>query len=202
MGGVRTALYNYLYAKQKGGDFIIRIEDTDSHRFVPGAEQYIIESLRWCGIIPDEGVDENGNVVASDLYTYDGVLKAGKDLWWPGSVHPVLQGLNPGNYTYRCTLDDDHAICETSEGNNVATYDFVVTTMTAMQFYVDASGGSDANDGSSVGKAFASIQKAVDGASDGDTIWVNDGVRMTMVDKDHIPEGFKRGWIRTKKVKS
>jgi len=63
MGGVRTALYNYLYAKQSGGDFIIRIEDTDSHRFVPGAEQYIIEALRWCGIIPDEGVDENGNVV-------------------------------------------------------------------------------------------------------------------------------------------
>jgi len=63
MGGVRTALYNYLYAKQNGGDFIIRIEDTDSHRFVPGAEQYIIESLRWCGIIPDEGVDENGQVV-------------------------------------------------------------------------------------------------------------------------------------------
>lgn len=63
MGGVRTALYNYLYAKQNGGDFIIRIEDTDSHRFVPGAEKYIIEALNWCGIIPDEGVDENGNVV-------------------------------------------------------------------------------------------------------------------------------------------
>ena len=63
MGGVRTALYNYLYAKQKGGDFIIRIEDTDSHRFVPGAEAYIIEALNWCGIIPDEGVDENGRVV-------------------------------------------------------------------------------------------------------------------------------------------
>ena len=62
MGGVRTALYNYLYAKQKGGDFIIRIEDTDSHRFVPGAEQYILEALNWCGIIPDEGV-ENGKVV-------------------------------------------------------------------------------------------------------------------------------------------
>ena len=63
MGGVRTALYNYLYAKQNGGDFIIRIEDTDSHRFVPGAEQYIIEALRWCGIIPDEGVDAEGKVV-------------------------------------------------------------------------------------------------------------------------------------------
>ena len=63
MGGVRTALYNYLYAKQHGGDFIIRIEDTDSQRFVPGAEKYIIEALNWCGIIPDEGVDADGNVV-------------------------------------------------------------------------------------------------------------------------------------------
>ncbi len=63
MGGVRTALYNYLYAKQKGGDFIIRIEDTDSQRFVPGAEEYIIEALEWCGIIPDEGVDANGKVI-------------------------------------------------------------------------------------------------------------------------------------------
>ncbi|MBQ9450264.1 MAG: glutamate--tRNA ligase [Bacteroidales bacterium] len=63
MGGVRTALYNYLYAKQHNGDFILRIEDTDSNRFVPGAEQYIIEALRWCGIYPDEGVDAQGHVV-------------------------------------------------------------------------------------------------------------------------------------------
>ncbi|MCI1640783.1 MAG: glutamate--tRNA ligase family protein, partial [Bacteroidales bacterium] len=63
MGGVRTALYNYLYAKQHGGDFIIRIEDTDSRRFVPGAEKYIIEALDWCGIKADEGIDEEGNVV-------------------------------------------------------------------------------------------------------------------------------------------
>ncbi len=63
MGGVRTALYNYLYAKKNGGDFILRIEDTDSQRFVPGAEQYIIEALNWCGIVPDEGVDTDGKVV-------------------------------------------------------------------------------------------------------------------------------------------
>ncbi len=63
MGGVRTALYNYLFAKQRGGDFIIRIEDTDSQRFVPGAEKYIIEALNWCGIVPDEGVDAAGNIV-------------------------------------------------------------------------------------------------------------------------------------------
>jgi len=72
MGGVRTALYNYLFAKQRGGDFIIRIEDTDSQRFVPGAEKYIIEALGWCGIIPDEGVDAAGNVVetASELHPH------------------------------------------------------------------------------------------------------------------------------------
>ena len=58
MGGIRTALYNYLFAKQKGGDFILRIEDTDSQRFVPGAEEYIIEALSWCGINPDEGVED------------------------------------------------------------------------------------------------------------------------------------------------
>ncbi len=56
MGGVRTALYNYLLAKKYGGDFILRIEDTDQTRFVAGAEQYIIDSLRWCGIEPTEGV--------------------------------------------------------------------------------------------------------------------------------------------------
>ncbi len=56
MGGVRTALYNYLFAKKHGGDFILRIEDTDTDRFVPGAEQYIIEALKWCGIEPNEGI--------------------------------------------------------------------------------------------------------------------------------------------------
>lgn len=56
MGGVRTALYNYLFAKKHGGDFILRIEDTDQTRFVSGAEQYIIEALKWCGIQPNEGV--------------------------------------------------------------------------------------------------------------------------------------------------
>lgn len=55
MGGVRTALYNYLFAKKHNGQFLLRIEDTDQARFVPGAEEYIIESLKWCGIIPDEG---------------------------------------------------------------------------------------------------------------------------------------------------
>lgn len=60
MGGVRTALYNYLFARRAGGDFIIRIEDTDSHRYVPGAEEYIFNALEWCGIKADEGVREGG----------------------------------------------------------------------------------------------------------------------------------------------
>ncbi len=60
IGGVRTALYNYLFARQNGGDMILRIEDTDSQRFVPGAEDYINESLAWLGIGIDEGVREGG----------------------------------------------------------------------------------------------------------------------------------------------
>ncbi len=61
IGGVRTALYNYLFACQHGGDLVFRIEDTDSHRFVPGAEDYIIESFKWLGIKFDEGVSFGGN---------------------------------------------------------------------------------------------------------------------------------------------
>ena len=61
IGGVRTALYNYLFARQHGGEFIFRIEDTDSNRFVPGAEEYIIESFKWLGIPFDEGVSFGGN---------------------------------------------------------------------------------------------------------------------------------------------
>ncbi|MFT3737362.1 MAG: glutamate--tRNA ligase [Breznakibacter sp.] len=60
IGGVRTALFNYLFAKKHGGKFILRIEDTDSNRFVPGAEEYINESLKWLGLTIDEGVVEGG----------------------------------------------------------------------------------------------------------------------------------------------
>jgi len=61
IGGVRTALYNYLFARQHGGELIFRIEDTDSRRFVPGAEEYIIESFKWLGIKFDEGVSFGGD---------------------------------------------------------------------------------------------------------------------------------------------
>jgi len=60
LGGVRTVLYNYLFAKQKGGNFVLRIEDTDQNRYVPGAEEYINECLNWCGLHPDESPDTGG----------------------------------------------------------------------------------------------------------------------------------------------
>jgi glutamyl-tRNA synthetase len=61
IGGVRTALYNYLFARQQGGTFILRIEDTDQTRYVAGAEQYIIDTLKWVGLLPDEGVGFGGD---------------------------------------------------------------------------------------------------------------------------------------------
>ena len=60
LGGVRTVLFNYLFARKHGGDFVLRIEDTDQSRFVEGAEQYIIDCLEWCGLIPDEGPQNGG----------------------------------------------------------------------------------------------------------------------------------------------
>lgn len=60
LGGVRTALFNYLFARHYGGDFLLRIEDTDQTRYVAGAEEYIIESLKWCGLTVDEGVGAGG----------------------------------------------------------------------------------------------------------------------------------------------
>lgn len=61
MGGVRTALYNYLFAKKEGGDFLLRIEDTDQTRYVPGAEEYIMDALSWCKIMVDEGAGVGGD---------------------------------------------------------------------------------------------------------------------------------------------
>jgi glutamyl-tRNA synthetase len=62
LGGVRTVLYNYLFAKKYGGDFILRIEDTDQSRYVPGAEEYIFETLKWCGLNPDESIHHGGEL--------------------------------------------------------------------------------------------------------------------------------------------
>ena len=85
MGGVRTALYNYLFAKANGGKFLLRIEDTDQTRFVDGAEDYIVEALNWCGLTIDEGDREGGEhgpykqSLRSKLYSkaVDGLLASG-----------------------------------------------------------------------------------------------------------------------------
>jgi len=61
LGGVRTVLFNYLFAKHNNGEFILRIEDTDQTRFVSGAEQYIQDTLAWCGLLPDESPLHGGN---------------------------------------------------------------------------------------------------------------------------------------------
>lgn len=61
LGGVRTVLYNYLFARQHGGDFVLRIEDTDQNRYVEGAEEYIYETIAWCGLEPDESPKHGGN---------------------------------------------------------------------------------------------------------------------------------------------
>src|SRR5678815_3898507 len=60
LGGVRTVLFNYLFAKKNGGEFILRIEDTDQSRYVPGAEQYIFDCLKWAGLEPDESPEHGG----------------------------------------------------------------------------------------------------------------------------------------------
>ena len=60
LGGVRTVLFNYLFARHHNGDFVLRIEDTDQGRYVEGAEQYIMDCLEWCGLIPDEGPHAGG----------------------------------------------------------------------------------------------------------------------------------------------
>lgn len=66
IGGLRTALFNYLFAKKYDGDFLLRIEDTDQNRYVEGAENYIIEALNWCGIQYDEGVGKGETMLLID----------------------------------------------------------------------------------------------------------------------------------------
>ena len=85
IGGVRTALYNYLFARRHGGDMILRIEDTDSHRFVPGAEDYINEALAWLGIKIDEGVREGGAGKAYIAFDTPEELEAAR------AAHPNFQ---------------------------------------------------------------------------------------------------------------
>lgn len=100
IGGVRTALYNFLFARKHEGTFIIRIEDTDQNRYVPGAEQYIFESLEWCGLKNDEA---RMRVVTSDLIVNQNEKPfTGNTLinWWRTATHIMLsiQQKNSNNF--------------------------------------------------------------------------------------------------------
>ncbi|WP_034920342.1 glutamate--tRNA ligase [Gillisia sp. CAL575] len=97
IGGVRTALYNYLFAKKHGGDFLLRIEDTDQNRFVEGAEEYIVEALNWCGIPFDEGPGKDGGFGpyrqserASLYYEYAEKLISSGDAYYAFDTSEVL----------------------------------------------------------------------------------------------------------------
>lgn len=117
IGGVRTALYNYLFARRKGGDFIIRIEDTDSTRWVAGAEEYILDSMLWCGIKVDEGVREGGK--------YGPYRQSErKDIY----LKYALQLVGSGNayYAFDTPEELDALRAETEVGGEVFSYNYAV----------------------------------------------------------------------------
>ena len=105
IGGVRTALYNYLFARQHGGDMLLRIEDTDSTRFVPGAEEYILEALDWLGIGIDEGLR------AKKVQEFKGSKVQGIEIEAVGEHGPYRQSERREIYhTYvKQLLDSGHA---------------------------------------------------------------------------------------------
>jgi len=123
IGGVRTALYNYLFAKNKGGKMILRIEDTDQARFVEGAEQYIIESLKWCGIEFDESV-----VAGGDFGPYKQSER--KELYLPYAEQLVKDGF--AYYAFD-TTEELTAMRERMKAAGVPSPQYNAVTRTAMQ---------------------------------------------------------------------
>lgn len=123
MGGVRTALYNYLFAKKHGGDFLLRIEDTDEKRFVPGAQEYILESLKWCGIEPNEGVGYGG-----DKGPY--IQSERKDMYQPY----IDQLINSGHaYMAFDTADDLQRMRTQAEEMGLPNWQYNGVTRSSMQ---------------------------------------------------------------------
>ena len=123
IGGVRTALYNYLFAKNKGGKMILRIEDTDQARFVEGAEQYIIESLKWCGIEFDESV-----VAGGDFGPYKQSER--KELYLPYAEQLVKDGF--AYYAFD-TTEELTAMRERMKAAGVPSPQYNAVTRTTMQ---------------------------------------------------------------------
>ena len=123
IGGVRTALYNYLFAKNKGGKMILRLEDTDQARFVEGAEQYIIESLKWCGIEFDESV-----VAGGDFGPYKQSER--KELYLPYAEQLVKDGF--AYYAFD-TTEELTAMRERMKAAGVPSPQYNAVTRTTMQ---------------------------------------------------------------------
>lgn len=123
MGGVRTALYNYLFAKKHGGTFIIRVEDTDEKRFVPGAQDYILESLKWCGIEPTEGVGYGG-----DFGPY--IQSERKEMYWPYAKMLIDSG---HAYMAFDTAEDLENMREQAKTQGLANWQYNNITRTSMK---------------------------------------------------------------------
>ena len=123
IGGVRTALYNYLFAKNKGGKMILRIEDTDQARFVEGAEKYIIESLKWCGIEFDESI-----VAGGDFGPYKQSER--KDLYLPYAEQLIKDGF--AYYAFD-TTEELTAMRERMKAAGVPSPQYNAVTRTTMQ---------------------------------------------------------------------
>ncbi len=123
MGGVRTALYNYLFARRHGGTMILRIEDTDSQRFVPGAEAYILESLRWCGIEIDEGVGVKGGGGPHAPYRQS----ERKDIYW--NFAQQLVGMGAAYYAFDTAEELDRMRTEAEARGETFCYNAAVRKM-------------------------------------------------------------------------
>ncbi|WP_027419721.1 glutamate--tRNA ligase [Crocinitomix catalasitica] len=123
MGGVRTALYNYLFAKKNNGDFILRIEDTDEKRFVPGATEYIINALKWCGIEPNEGESYGGEY---GPYTQSQRLKM---------YAPYAQELVDNGHAYYAfdTADDLNVVRDQAKEMGLANWQYNAITRSSMK---------------------------------------------------------------------
>lgn len=116
IGGVRTALYNYLLAKQQGGTFVLRIEDTDQTRYVPGAEDYIIEALKWLGMEPDESPEKGG-----PYGPYRQSERKAEGLYEKFAEHLVEQG--HGYYAYDTAEELDQARATAEKAGRTFKYD-------------------------------------------------------------------------------
>ena len=123
MGGVRTALYNYLFAKKHNGTFIIRIEDTDQTRFVPRTQQYIMDALEWCGIMPTEGPGlggEYGPYVQSER----------KDMYKPYAEQLIA---NESAYYAFDTAEELEKVREQAKAMGMASWQYNVVTRTSLR---------------------------------------------------------------------